>query len=187
MAVFEASKQGDQNQNMGTTMVAALWLGKKLCVANVGDSRLYLVRNNDLTLCTVDHSFVQEQMDKGLINPDEAEKSELKNMLTRGVGISPDVSVDITEIDLTINDFVLLCSDGLTKMVADDDILKVFNEQQDPDKITDTLIHMANEKGGRDNVTVVVAKVEETPDTWDSLADKMKTFFAKSDTSNKEP
>src|SRR5205807_482587 len=85
MAVYEAGQKTEANHNMGTTMVAALWLGEKLSVAHVGDSRLYMVRDHDLTLCTVDHSFVQEQLDRGLIKPEDAEKSDFRNMLTRSV------------------------------------------------------------------------------------------------------
>src|SRR5258706_429635 len=135
-AVFEAGQSNETNHNMGTTLVAALWLDGKLAVAHVGDSRLYMIRNGDITQCTVDHSFVQEQIDKGFINAEEAEKSGMKNMLVRAVGVQEDVEVDVKEIDLNTGDYVLLCSDGLTKMLKNDEIMKVFKTEKNPEKIT---------------------------------------------------
>jgi len=176
-AVYEASRSNPANHNMGTTMVAALMLGKKLAIAHVGDSRLYLIRQSDIIQCTVDHSFIQEQVDRGLLNPDEAEKSELKNMLTRSVGVDSDVKVDVREIDLQSGDYILICSDGLTKMLSDDKILTPFIDDREPQDITNDLIKMANEAGGQDNITVIVAKV---PSHWGSLktiGSKMKGLF----------
>lgn len=177
-AVFEAAAKNPENKNMGTTLVAALWLDNKLAVAHVGDSRLYVFREGDLTQCTVDHSFVQEQIDRGLLKPDDAEKSDMKNLLTRSVGISEDVDVDIKEIDLRPGDFILLCSDGLTKMIPDKDISGVFEREKDPNSIVENLIKKANEAGGIDNVTAVVARVEGAPHTWGSLADRVKKLFS---------
>lgn len=178
-AVYEADPGSEPGKHMGTTLVAALWLDHRLTVAHVGDSRLYLVRNGDLTLCTNDHSFVQEQLDKGLIQPEDAEKSDFRNMLTRSVGVSEDVDVDIKELELNQDDFILLCSDGLTKMLSDREIAEQFKDNNDPQKITDNLIAQANQAGGRDNITVIVAKVEGSPTSWSSLSDRVLKIFTK--------
>ncbi len=184
MAVYEASQGNAEHKNMGTTLVAALWLDDKLAVAHVGDSRLYRFRNDDLVQCTTDHSFIQEQINKGLITPEDAEKSDMQNLLTRSIGIDSDVTVDITEIDIQPGDFILLCSDGLTKMLNHDDICSFFKKDKDPQKIVDELIETANAKGGRDNVTAVVAKVEGNPAVWKSFKDRVKHIFKKKPENN---
>jgi protein phosphatase len=179
VAVYEAAQSNPANHNMGTTLVAALWLDDRLAVANVGDSRLYVVRKGEITQCTTDHSFVQEQVDRGLLKPEEAEKSNLRNMLTRSVGVDEDVDVDVLEVNVSDGDYVLLCSDGLTKMLDDDQIKAVFDQLQDPEKISDELIRRANEAGGGDNITVVVARLDCGPSGWASLADRLKSIFTR--------
>jgi protein phosphatase len=173
-AVFEAgSKNPDDSHRMGTTLVAAIYLDNRIGIAHVGDSRLYIVRNGDITQCTNDHSFIQEQIDKGLIKPEEAEKSDMRNMLTRSVGVREDVEVDLKEIDVEKGDYILLCSDGLTKMLDDEQIVATFKEMQDPTKITDELVKRANAAGGHDNVTVIVGRVDSSP----SLTNKVLNLF----------
>lgn len=175
-AVWEAAQSTPENHNMGTTLVAALWLDDKLAVAHVGDSRLYQINKGKLKQCTVDHSFVQEQMDRGLLTPEEAEKSDFKNMLTRSVGIGEDVKVDVMELNLQEGDYVLLCSDGLTKMVSDKDIEAVFQQVKNPDDIAETLIKKANDAGGGDNITAVVAQLENAHGLG-LLADRLKSLL----------
>jgi protein phosphatase len=177
VAVHEAAQNNPAHKSMGTTLVAALWLDDKLAVAHVGDSRLYRIRNGDISQCTMDHTFIQEQINKGLIYPEDAEKSEMKNMLLRSVGIEEDVEVDLIEVELEPNDYVLLCSDGLTKMLSDDQIIKFFEKESDPQKIVDALINEANNKGGLDNVTAVVGKLEGGSPSWGSFGDRIKTLF----------
>jgi serine/threonine protein phosphatase PrpC len=163
-AIFEAgSRTKDETKRMGTTLVAALWLQDRIAVAHVGDSRLYIIRDGDITQCTSDHSFIQEQMDRGLLNREEAEKSDLRNMLTRSVGVRDDVEVDLKEIDVHKGDYVLLCSDGLTKMLDDDQIAAIVVDKKEPEAISEELVRHANDAGGHDNVTVVVAKIEGSP------------------------
>ncbi len=176
-AVYEASQKQSENKNMGTTLVAALFLDDKLAIANVGDSRLYLIRGDDLVQCTVDHSFVQEQIDKGLIDPDEAEQSDMKHLLTRCIGNQEDVEVDMKEIELKPSDFILLCSDGLTKMLKDKEIMATFQELKDPDGIASSLIDKANNAGGKDNITVLVAHVAEDHLSLSSWTDRLKKLF----------
>jgi protein phosphatase len=176
-AVFEAGQSNPANHNMGTTMVAALWLDSKLAIAHVGDSRLYVVHNGKLDQVTVDHSFVQEQVDLGTIKPEDAEKSNFKNVLTRSVGVKEDVEVDIQELSLQKGDYILLCSDGLTKMMKDEKIFDVIRTHVEPTKIVEELIIEANKAGGGDNVTAVVARIEGS--NFGSLADRVKTMFSK--------
>ena len=178
-AVYEAAQSSPDKHNMGTTLVAALWLDDRLAVAHVGDSRLYVVHSNRLQQCTTDHSFVQEQVTKGLLKPEEAEKSDLRNMLTRSVGVNENVDVDVVEVPLAQGDFILLCSDGLTKMLDDDQIALVFQNEMEPQKIVDELVRRANEAGGGDNITAVVARVEGEPSTWRSLTDRVKHLWTK--------
>lgn len=178
-AVFEAAQSNPENHNMGTTLVAALWLDNKLAVAHVGDSRLYRIHKGKLEQRTMDHSFVQDQINKGLLTPEDAEKSDMRNMLTRSIGIGEDVQVDISEIELEEGDFVLMCSDGLTKMLNHTQIEGVFQNENDPQKISERLIQMANEAGGGDNITVIVARVEGSPTGWESLTERVKRAFRK--------
>ena len=178
-AVYEAAQTDPAKHNMGTTLVASIWLDEKLAIANVGDSRLYVVRDGKLKQQTTDHSFVQEQIARGFLKPEDAEKSELRNMLTRSIGVGEDVEVDIVEVPLQPNDIVLMCSDGLTKMLDDDQIESVFGQMSDPAALVDELIKRANEAGGGDNITVIVAKLEESPSSWGTLAERVKGMFRK--------
>lgn len=177
-AVYEAAQANPENHNMGTTIIAALWMDDKLAVAHVGDSRLYIVHEGKLQLCTVDHSFVQDQINRGLISVEEAERSEMRNMLTRSVGMKDDVEVDLKEVPLREGDYVLLCSDGLTKMMDDSQIEAVFREFEDPHAITETLVNRANDAGGGDNVTVIVGRLEPKSH-WGSFADRVKNALAR--------
>jgi protein phosphatase len=177
-AVYEAAQANPANHNMGTTLVAALWLDDKLAIAHVGDSRLYLVRDGKLLQITVDHSYVQEQIDLGFIKREDAEKSNMRNMLTRSVGVSDNVDVDMKEIALKQGDYILLCSDGLTKMLDDDQILTIFKKHQDPQQLVDELINGANNAGGGDNVTVIIGLAEETS-AFRSFADRLVGIFKK--------
>ncbi len=178
-AVFEAAQADPAKHNMGTTMVAAIWLDDKLATANVGDSRIYTVHKGMLKQQTMDHSFVQEQINRGLLSPEDAEKSELRNMLTRSVGISEDVDVDIAEIKLEPGDYVLACSDGLTKMISDKSIEAAFAGAPEPEKIVTDLIQKANEAGGSDNITVVIGQLSTTSSDWGSLAERVRGAFRK--------
>ena len=177
-AVYEAAQSNPDNHNMGTTLVAALWLDGKIAVANVGDSRLYLIHEGKLQLCTTDHSFVQDQINRGLISVEEAEKSDMRNMLTRSIGMKEDVEVDLMEIPLHEGDRLLLCSDGLTKMLDDSQIETVFKEHDDPETLVDQLISRANDAGGGDNITVVVASLEPRSH-WGSLTDRVKNALSR--------
>jgi len=159
--IYEAGANNAQNNGMGTTLVAVLIREKSYTIAWVGDSRIYLVRHGRIQQITTDHSLVQEQVNRGLISSEQAETSEFKNVLTRALGTSEDVEVDIAETNSFAGDYLLLCSDGLTKMVPDRLILETINKYDQPEAICDELISLANKAGGRDNITAVVINNKE--------------------------
>ena len=157
-AIYEASKGNPLWHGMGTTVAATLITGNRLSIAHVGDSRVYLVRANDMEQLTDDHSLVSEQVKRELITKEQAKESDIKNILTRALGVNPEVEVDLDELALLNGDILILCTDGLTTMVEEDEIVSVVTTTDDPDMACERLISMANENGGRDNVTVIVAR-----------------------------
>lgn len=159
--IFEASQKYPQNSGMGTTVVAALITGSKLIIAHVGDSRLYLMRDNGINLLTEDHSVVMEQVRKGMITLEEANKSEIQNILTRAVGTSQSVEVSVSEMSLSNKDYLLLCSDGLTRMVEEKEFLETVKTLKEPEIICEKLVAMANDAGGKDNITLIVAYIKK--------------------------
>jgi len=158
--IFELSQKYPQNRGMATTCVACLIDERKIYYCNVGDSRLYLIYNNEIKQLTEDHSLVMEQVRKGLITIEQAEKSEYKNIITRALGNEPDIEIDMNEMELNNDVYFLLCTDGLTGMVDNDIILKTFIELKKPADICNQLFYLANENGGRDNITVIIANIK---------------------------
>jgi serine/threonine protein phosphatase PrpC len=161
MAVYEASGSHPELQKMGTTVVAALIDGNRLSIAHIGDSRLYLIRAGNIEQLTDDHSIVNEQVKRELITKEEASRSELKNILTRALGMAVDVEVDLAEMTMAPDDILILCSDGLSGMVEDDAMLSVIEESGDPSTACERLVAMANANGGKDNITMVIARFEK--------------------------
>lgn len=155
-----ARSQPDQS-GMGTTVVSALIAGPTLSVAHIGDSRLYLIRGGDIQPLTEDHSLVAEQVRRGLLTEEEAERSPQKNIVTRALGIDEAVEVALDELPLQVHDVVLLCSDGLTRGVKPDDILQVVRKGGAPQAAAERLIELANAAGGEDNTTVVLIALRE--------------------------
>lgn len=167
--VFEASQKYAQNKGMGTTIVAVLVRKKSYVIAWVGDSRIYLVRHNAIEQVTTDHSLVQEQIDKGLITEEQGEKTDYKNVLTRAVGVAESVNVDIHEIPAMDGDYLILCSDGLTRKVDKTMIYgTVKQNQENPQQIADSLVDLANERDGKDNVTVMTL-YKEPRNFWERI------------------
>lgn len=156
--VYEKGRAFPKNAGMGTTIVCALSDGNTLTVAHVGDSRLYLFRNGNLVSLTEDHSVIQDQIRDGLISGDDAAQSHLKNILTRAIGAAPDVVVDASEHPLFSGDTFLLASDGLMKMLPDQEITNILSLNLDPSKTVSLLISKACNAGGVDNITVIVAR-----------------------------
>lgn len=148
---------------MGTTVVLALFHDNNITYANVGDSRIYRIRNGQLKQITQDHSLVQEMVDNGYLSEEEALMSTSRNLITRALGIAPDVEVDVNSDELEDEDIYILCSDGLSDMVADADILKIITEHRpNLEKAADGLVNLANQNGGNDNISVILVAMHES-------------------------
>jgi PPM family protein phosphatase len=156
--VFSQAANDSRLHGMGTTLVALLVQGRKVWVAHVGDSRCYRYRKGVLEQLTHDHSLVDEQVKLGQLTREEADRSPLRNVITRAVGSQRSVSTEISEFETMPGDLFLLCSDGLTRELADGRIENVLNETDDLDQICKHLIDAANDAGGRDNVTCVLVR-----------------------------
>jgi serine/threonine protein phosphatase PrpC len=148
------------NGSMGTTGVAALLLHDALHIANVGDSRAYLIRDGEIRQISRDHSFVGDQVAAGLITADQARSSPHRNVITRALGYQSGVTVDLFRWPLQIDDIIVLCSDGLHGLVTDAEIARIAGEAS-PDDAVHQLIDLANSRGGTDNITVAIAQVEQ--------------------------
>src|SRR5712692_8831973 len=146
-------------KGMGTTVVAGLLNEKILSLAHVGDSRAYLYRDGELSRLTDDHSWVHEQVAAGILTEEEAKSHPLKNVVTRALGGGPLVSPDLQELSFDAGDVFLFCSDGLTTMLSDEEIRDAVGAESEPKKLCQKLVDMANDKGGVDNITVVVARI----------------------------
>jgi len=144
---------------MGATVVAAWIEGQRLSLAHVGDSRAYLLRGGSMDQLTADHSLVAEKVRVGILTPQEADASEMQSVLTRAVGTSSTVEVDTDEQILLVGDFVLLCSDGLTRMVSDPEIASTLLTSATAQEAVERLVDLANDNGGVDNVSVIVLRV----------------------------
>ena len=149
------SREDESKSGMGTTLVIGTIIGNKLFVANIGDSRLYVVGQN-MRQITRDHSLVDEMVRLGEINADEARVHPDKNIITRAVGTSDHVEADFFEVEITADDTILLCTDGLTNMVRDDEILDIIKKYDNAQAATMQLVKEANANGGRDNITVMI-------------------------------
>ena len=159
-AICQAAQASPQYHGMGTTVVAALFLGDKLYFTHVGDSRLYRLRLGKLTALTQDHSILHEQVALGLISTDEAKMSHNRNLVTRALGVDPAIEVEVRQEGVEPGDIYLLCSDGLNDMVDDADIeLAIGALQANLPLAAQQLVMMANDNGGHDNVSVILVKV----------------------------
>jgi len=159
-AVFNASKSCPQYAGMGTTLVMAWFYDNRMSVAHVGDSRLYRLRSKILEQLTRDHSLLQEQLDNGIITAEQARYAENRNLVTRALGVDPVVDVEINDYEVRPGDIILLCSDGLNDMIEDNEIALTLNTLGGNLPLAaEHLVHLANDNGGRDNVSVVLVKV----------------------------
>ena len=159
-AVFRASWEHPNYAGMGTTVAAARLSGRTMSIAHVGDSRVYLIRNGIMQALTMDHSWVAEQVAQGYMTEQEAEHSPRRNIVTRALGIQSAVEIDVAELPIFSGDVLLLCSDGLTRGVSCNEMLRTLERQGDLGEKTDRLIALANEAGGEDNITVMLVAVE---------------------------
>lgn len=158
--IYKRSREDEILAGMGTTVVATIISNHEAIHAHVGDSRLYIFRNGRLSLTTEDHSWIQEQMNSGNLTLEEANRHPLRNVITRALGGAPVVSVDISSIKLKPKDILLLCTDGLTTMLNDDEICQIMSQSNELSVIADNLVSGANEHGGHDNTTVVLIRIQ---------------------------
>lgn len=180
-SIYHAAQSQPQYAGMGTTVVAGLFYDNHLAVAHVGDSRMYRLRGEVFESITRDHSLLQEQIDGGIISIADARKSMNKNLVTRAVGIDADVDVEVHVYAVQVGDVYLLCSDGLNDMVSDDDIGSALQMLQANLSLAgNQLIEMANDNGGRDNVSVMLVKVKGDFAVSHSWLEKLSLWFKKS-------
>lgn len=158
-AVYKKASMDDELAGMGTTLVLFCRLGDIGYVVNVGDSRCYLIRGNEIKQITKDHSVVQELFDNGQIEKSDMKNHPNKNIITRAVGTNYNVKCDIFEFSVQDTDSIILCTDGLSNMIDDSEILDVYLNAPDPDSCVKELINRANDAGGTDNITVAVARL----------------------------
>ncbi|MFA7242194.1 MAG: Stp1/IreP family PP2C-type Ser/Thr phosphatase [Sulfuricellaceae bacterium] len=159
-AIFQAAQSQPQYNGMGTTLVLALFRNNRVTVAHIGDSRLYRLRGDQFEQVTRDHSLLQEQIDSGMITREDARHSHNKNLVTRALGVEPEVEIEVHEYPVLPGDLFLLCSDGLNDMVTDEDIqLTVGLMGANLEMAAQQLVQMANDNGGRDNVSVILVRV----------------------------
>lgn len=157
--IFDTAHSIPQCHGMGTTIVAALFSDGRVTLAHVGDSRIYRFRGDELKQVTNDHSLVQELIDRGFFTPEEAQANTPKNLVTRALGIDEQVEVDVQEMETLPGDIFLLCSDGLNDMVTDEEIrLTLSKYSANLSQAAHELVRQANEGGGKDNVSVVLAR-----------------------------
>ena len=176
--IYQTAQSQTDCEGMGTTIVACMFYDDKISVAHVGDSRAYRLRGGTLEQITLDHSLLQELVDRGFYSQEEAQRSTNRNYVTRALGVEPTVEVEVREYDVLPDDIYLLCSDGLPDMVEDDDIhltISTFNASLDV--VGQQLIDLANDHGGRDNVSVMLAQVKEAFPAKRALIAKIAGLF----------
>lgn len=166
LKIYQSAQEHPEQRGMGATVTAGWLNGSKLSLAHVGDSRAYLLRTGNLQQLTNDHSLVAEQVRRGIITPQQAEESEMQSVLLRALGAHPEVDVDIDEFDIFPRDVLLFCSDGLTRMVTEPEIAGALQAETDPEKAAQRLVDLANERGGLDNVTVIVVRLQDESKGW---------------------
>ncbi|MCL2524519.1 MAG: Stp1/IreP family PP2C-type Ser/Thr phosphatase [Betaproteobacteria bacterium] len=159
-AIFHVAQGDPEYLGMGTTLVLVWFYDNRVAVAHVGDSRCYRLRDNHFERLTRDHSVLQEKIDRGMIRPEDARFSRQQNLVTRALGVYPNVNVEVHLHEARPGDLLLLCSDGLSDMVTDEDIaLNLQKMGGNLEQAVDNLVRLANDNGGRDNISVILARV----------------------------
>ena len=177
--IYQTARSQAECEGMGTTVVAALFYDNRISIAHVGDSRLYRQRGSQIAQVTMDHSLLQELVDRGFYSPEEAQRAANKNYVTRALGVEPQVEVEVQEHPVDKGDIFILCSDGLSDMVEDEDIrLTISTFGANLDTVAKQLIQLANENGGRDNVSVVLAQANEAFPASRGVMDKLLGWFS---------
>jgi len=154
--VYEISKREQELEQMGTTMEICLIYNNRAFIGHIGDSRIYRIRQNIMRKITIDHSYVQKLVKEGKITKEEAVNHPKKNMLMKALGCEPEIEPDVTVKGFHEEDIILICSDGLTNMISEEEIYNIIKE--DFELATDKLIDRANELGGNDNITIILIK-----------------------------
>jgi protein phosphatase len=162
--VLKAIREDGSLLGMGTTVVTAMHKDDVITIAHVGDSRGYRLRGGRLELLTQDHTWVNEQVVAGYLSEEQAKSHPLKNVVTRALGGDSEVVVDVLETEARAGDLIVLCSDGLTTMLSDEEIHERLVADASLEEICRRLIHDANARGGFDNITVVLLRLEEVPE-----------------------
>lgn len=158
-AIYNVSQTQPQCAGMGTTLVAAVFTDNRVCVGHIGDSRMYRLRGEEFQQITEDHSLLNEQLKSGLITPEQAKTSNNKNLVTRALGIDPTVELELHEYDVQTGDIYLLCSDGLSDLVEDEEIqLTLSALSANLELAAHQLVQMANDNGGKDNISVILVR-----------------------------
>jgi protein phosphatase len=176
--IYQTARSQPQCEGMGTTIVAALFFDNRVSIAHVGDSRMYRLRSDRFEQVTMDHSLLQELVDRGFYSAEEAQRAANKNYVTRALGVEPNVDVELQEAVVQKGDVYVLCSDGLSDMVEDDDIhLTISTFSANLDTVAKQLIQLANDNGGRDNVSAVMAQVLDAFPANKGIVDKIFRWF----------
>ena len=177
-AIFTTSQNNPECAGMGTTLVVTLFFDNFMTVAHIGDSRLYRLRGETMEQVTRDHSLLQEQLDSGLITPEEAKLSQNKNLVTRALGIDPSVEPELHVYETQVDDTYLLCSDGLSDMVEDEEIrLTLITLKSNPNLTVQQLVQSANDNGGRDNISAMLIRVAEPYGVARGWVARLKALF----------
>ncbi len=161
LSILKAAYANSQYAGMGTTLVVGVFQQDQLILGHIGDSRCYRLRQANLTQITRDHSLLQEQLDAGLITPDEAASSTQKNLVTRALGVEESVPLEVNVHDVLADDIFLLCSDGLTDMADDIEIAQALMTEPTLQTMAQRLLNVANANGGRDNITVLLVRASK--------------------------
>lgn len=160
-AVFQAASDSDLYRGMGTTIVSGFFTEKGVYLANIGDSRAYRLRDGKLEQVTEDHSLANEYVRMGILQQEDVEHFPYKNVITRACGLTDEVEVDVVFCEVEVGDLFVLCTDGLTDMIPDRQLIELLKETDDLDELCVELVNTANENGGADNITLVLARVED--------------------------
>ena len=176
--IYQTAQSQTHCEGMGTTLVAAMFYDNKISIAHVGDSRAYRLRDGKFEQITLDHSLLQELVDRGFYSEEEAQRSTNRNYVTRALGVEPTVEVEVNEYDVLPGDVYLLCSDGLSDMVEDEDIhltISTFNASLDV--VGQQLVQLANDHGGRDNISIMMAQIVDAFPAKRTLLEKISSLF----------
>lgn len=178
--IFQTAQSQTHCEGMGTTLVAAMFYDNRVSIAHVGDSRAYRLRGGEFEQLTMDHSLLQELVDRGFYSEEEAQRSTNRNYVTRALGVEPSVDVEIQEFEVLQDDVYLLCSDGLPDMVEDEDIhltIRTFNASLDV--VGQQLVQLSNDHGGRDNISIMLAQVLDSFAAKRGLLERLGSMFSK--------